>query len=202
MALPTVPATVKLSWFYTMNGEPAMNRIHVSVASTLPTAGDCTTLAQAGSAWWQANVKALVPSTFILREVNAVSIAEVNGPQGTATAGLPMPGTNAGVSLPNNVSFAVSLRTGLTGRSARGRWFWGGLTEDQVTLNSVTAPTVALIVGAIDTLISTIQGLSAQVVIVSYFANKVLRPGGPVKFIVTDALAVDDIVDSQRGRLH
>ena len=202
MPFVAVPATVKASFFYTLSGQPAMNRIHISVAPTLPTAGDCATIAAALASWWLGNCQALVPATMLLRAVEAVSIAEANGPQATFSAGLPAAGTHNSPALPNNVSLAVSLRSGLTGRSARGRWFWAGLTEDQVTENLVGAGPAADIVAAIDNLLSTIAGLSAFPAIVSYVANGVPRPGGPVKFFISDALLVDDVVDSQRGRLH
>jgi len=46
------------------------------------------------------------------------------------------------------------------------------------------------------------EGRSNAPVIVSYYSGGALRPGGPVYFVITDALAVDTTVDSQRGRLH
>jgi len=202
MALPVVPATVKASWFYTLNGEPAMNRMHIGVAATLPSAGDCATIASAMANWWLTNCVGLVPPVMSLRAVEVISIAEANGPQATFSAGLPTPGTHNFGSMPGNCSFCVSLRTGLTGRSARGRWYWAGLCEDQVLDNTVNSGTITSIVGAIDNLLTTITALSAFPVIVSYISGGVPRPGGPVKFIITDALATDNIVDSQRGRLH
>jgi hypothetical protein len=148
------------------------------------------------------NVQPLVGSGLELRSVEAVSIAEQNGPQAVFSAGLPAAGALAQQMLPGSVAFCVSLRTGLTGRSARGRYYWQGLTEDQVSGNTVASGTVTSIVGAMDNLISTITGISAFPVIVSYFSGGIARPGGPVTFLINDALAVDNIVDSQRGRLH
>jgi len=137
-----------------------------------------------------------------LRQVHCMSIAEVNGPQATFSAGLPLAGTSGQPSVPNNVSFCVSLRTGLTGRSARGRWFWAGLGEGQVTGNNVDTGVATAIVAAIDALLNTITAIGGSPVIVSYNSGGGPRPGGPVKFVINDALAVDTIVDSQRGRLH
>lgn len=202
MAFVPVPATIKCSLFYTMQGIQAMNRIHVGVGSSLPTEADCATVAAAVANWWLSNCQALVPTTTSLRAVEAISIAEQNGPQATFSAGLPAAGTVISPALPNNVTVAVSLRTGLTGRSARGRWFWVGLSEGQVVENEVSAGPLASIVAAMDALIGVIDGLAADPLIISYVANGVPRPGGPVKFIITDALVVDSIVDSQRGRLH
>lgn len=202
MAFVPVPATVKVAWFWDINGQPAMNRLHVRGSTSLPTEAGCALIASTAANWWIGNVKSLVPSTIALREVLAISIAEENGPQATFSSGLPSAGTNGSPSLPGNNAFCVSLRSGLTGRSARGRWYWGGLTEADVTGNEVAAGSVTGIVGAIDNLLSAMNGIGAVPVIVSYFSGGVPRPGGPVTFVITDALAVDNIVDSQRGRLH
>ncbi len=202
MTLPLAPTIIKVSLFQTLNGQPIMNRIHVKVAATNPTAADCATLASAVAGWWTGNVKALVGDQLSLREVHAMSLAEANGPQATFSSGLPSAGTLLAATLPGNVAFCVSLRSGFTGRSARGRWYWAGLTEAQVALNAVDGGTVTSIVAAMDNLISTITGLSASPVVVSYFSGGILRPGGPVYFVINDAIAVDNIVDSQRGRLH
>jgi hypothetical protein len=104
--------------------------------------------------------------------------------------------------LPGNVSIAVSLRTGLTGRSARGRWFWQGLTEGQVVGNTLDSGLGLSIVAAFNNLITIINAFPSTLVIASYVSNGAPRPGGPVYFIVNTALLVDLTVDSQRGRLH
>lgn len=202
MPFVAVPATIKASLFYTLNGQPAMNRIHVGVSATLPTVLGCAGVATALADWWLGNAQGLVGPTMALRAVEAISIAEPNGPQFTFSAGLPAAGTGTSPCLPGNNAFCVSLRTGLTGRSARGRWYWAGLQEGQVVENVVDSGAVASIVGAIDNLKDAILAIDATPVIVSYVANKAPRPGGPVKFVIIDALATDNIVDSQRGRLH
>jgi len=201
MPFVPVPATIKCSFFYTYQGQQTMNRIHVSHPASFPSEADCQAVANTAAAWWTGNVQSIVTNTLALRQIQATSIAEPNGPQATFSAGLPASGASTSPPLPNNVAFCVSLRSGLAGRSARGRWYWQGLTEEQVAGNIVAGGVVLSIVAAMDNLISTLSGGGAQTVIVSYNANGVPRPGGPVKFIITDALAVDDVIDSQRRRL-
>jgi len=202
--MPFVPAPtiVKCSWFYTLNGQPAMNRIHVTTGTTLPTEAECASIAASGASWWEDNCQAIVHPNMILREVQAMSIAEANGPQAVFSSGFPLAGTLGQPGLPGNNSFCVSLRTGLTGRSARGRWYWAGLTEGQVTDNEVLSGSVTSIVAALDNLINALTSGPIQPVIVSFVSGGVPRVGGPVYFPITDALAVDNVVDSQRGRLH
>jgi len=202
MAFVPVPATIRVNFFQTLNGQPTMNRIHVRGAESLPSQGSCAVVAASLAGWWDTNVQALVGTGLSLREVQAVSIAEQNGPQASFTAGFPLVGTLDNPMLPGNCAFCVSWRTGLTGRSARGRWYWQGLVEPQVVDNNVDEGVAAAIVAAMDNLITTITGISAFPVIVSYNSGGGPRVGGPVTFLITDALAVDTVVDSQRGRLH
>lgn len=202
--MPFVPAPtiVKVSVFQDLNGQPIMNRMHVGVPNTLPTAGDCATLAAIFANWWLTAIAPISSNQLILREVEAVSIAEQNGPQATFTTGLPQAADLINPSLPGNIAFCVSLRTGLTGRSARGRWYQGGLTEGDVVGNVASSTYVADVVAALDGLIGIVIAAAATPMIVSYVSGGIPRPGGPVYFPITDALAVDNIVDSQRGRLH
>jgi len=202
--MPFVPAPniVKVSWFYTLNGQPAMNRIHVTTTSTFPDAALCATIAGIGRAWWVAEAAPLVHPGMILREVQALSIAQQNGPQASDVTGLPQAGTLGQAAMPGSNAFCVSLRTGLAGRSARGRWYWGGLTDQQVTDNNVDAGPAAAIVAAMAQLIADMVTTTTFPVILSYINNGDPRPGGPLAFGITDVLAVDTTVDSQRGRLH
>jgi len=175
MALPIAPTIIKCSLFQTLNGQPIMNRFHIKVGATNPSQAECAAVASAVAGWWTGNVQTLVGDALQLREVHAMSLAEVNGPQATFSSGLPASGTITSPTLPGNVAFCVSFRTGLTGRSARGRWYWAGLTENQVAQNAVDGGTAASIVGAMDNLISTITGIAASPVIVSYYTNGALR---------------------------
>jgi hypothetical protein len=177
-----------------------MNRIHVNVGHA-PTVEDCALIAQTVGDWWDDNVQAIVATNVVMREVYVKSIAVANGPEATYSAPFPLAGLLAGDSLPNNVSIAVSLRSGLTGRSARGRWFWYGITEGQVDANTMNVAAISIIDAAITNLREDIIGLGFQWVIVSYVANGAPRPGGPVYFIVTTITIVDSTVDSQRRRL-
>lgn len=111
------------------------------------------------------------------------------------------PGTGAGTSIPNNVSFVTSLRTGFTGRSARGRvyhmpppasFFTGPNTVSQTYADAQIDILEALIAAA-GTELWTLVVLSRQQNNV-ILANAVPRP-------VTDLVSRNLRTDSQRGRL-
>jgi len=202
MPFVAVPAAVKVSWFYTYNGQNCMNRMYVNRTESEPNAATCAAIASQAAAWWIGNCRTLVPTTCELRLVEAVSVAVQNGPSATFSSGLPSIGTHASPALPGNNTICVSLRTGLTGRSARGRWYWVGLAEDQVAGNLLDGAVASAITGAVDSLLSAMNAINSAPLIVSFQNNGVPRPGGPVKFFINDALMVDTIIDSQRGRLH
>lgn len=200
MSFVPAPNIVELQFRQTFDLQRTMNRIHINVL-TVPTEAICQSIATAGAVWWTNNVAPLVPPELQLREVYCKSLAVENGPQATFSSGFPAPGALGQPALPNSVSIAASLRTGLTGRSARGRWFWQGLTENQVTGNEVAAGTLTSIDAALTNLKAAIAGLGYAWVIVSFFSGGGPRPGGPVYFLVSDILFIDSVVDSQRRRL-
>ncbi|KKL06208.1 hypothetical protein LCGC14_2598340 [marine sediment metagenome] len=111
-------------------------------------------------------------------------------------------GTVLAPALPGNVTMAVKKSSGLTGRSARGRLFWIGLTAGQLDANENQVGVVAAadIVSNIDSLRASIAGTVWSPVIVSRFLNKVKRPFG-ITFPWIANSTVDRNVDSMRPRL-
>lgn len=200
--MPFIPAPniVEVQFRTTYGDQATMNRIHVDVF-TEPTELICQGLATACGEWWVDNVLAITPTTLVLREVYVKSLASQPGAEATFSAGLPAPGTFGQPQLPNNCTIAVSLRSGLTGRSARGRWYWQGLTEGQVTGNQLGTGAETDILAAMQNLKNAVEAARYSWVIVSFFSGGGPRPGGPVYFNVTDILLVDSTVDSQRRRL-
>jgi len=200
MAFIPAPNLVSVEFRTTWDGQQTENRINVDLL-TAPTAANVQALATACHTWWVGNVTALTPASLILREVFVRDQSTLNGFAATAAPTGSVPGTLSGNSLPNNVAICASIRTLFTGRSARGRWYWQGLTESQVTGNTVDAGTLASIDAALTNLASVVAALSHFWVIASYFSGGVPRPGGPVYFVVNDIIFVDATVDSQRRRL-
>jgi len=200
--MPFIPAPniVEVQWRTTFAGQETMNRIHVDVLGA-PSADDVQNLATECGNWWTGNVQDLVPPDLELREVYAKSIATQPGPEATFTAGLPAAGLLGQPALPSNCSICASLRSGETGRSARGRWYWQGLTENQVAGNVVASGTQTDILAALFNLKGVISGAGFLWVIVSFYSNNVVRPGGPVYFPVNTITMVDGFIDSQRRRL-
>jgi len=112
------------------------------------------------------------------------------------------PGALTAVGLPGNATVAIKKQSGLTGRSARGRLYWIGLTNLnlQVDKNKLDAVAVNAIEFALEATRTAILGVGWTPVIVSRFLDGVLRPtGATFNWINTEAVNFD--VDSQRRRL-
>lgn len=200
MPFVAAPNIVEMQFRCTYDLQRTMNRIHINVL-TVPTVAICQSLATAGAVWWTNNVTALTVATLGIREVYCKSLAVMNGPEASFSTGFPVVGTLGQSPLPSSTSIAASLRSGLTGRSARGRWFWQGLGETQVDGNVVTAGTITSIDAALTNLKSAITALGYTWAIVSFYSGGGPRVGGPVYFLVSDILFTDSVVDSQRKRL-
>jgi hypothetical protein len=200
--MPFVPAPniVEVQFRQSLEGSQTMNRIHINVLET-PTSAIILSILGNLKSWWEDNVEDLVSSNLELREMYGKSLETQPGPEATFSSGLPLAGTITTEPLPANCSLAVSLRSGETGRSSRGRWFWQGFTESQASGSTVSGGVVASIDAAMTNLKSVIDGLGYVWVIVSYFHDNAPRVGGPVYFAVNDILIVDDVIDSQRRRL-
>ena len=111
------------------------------------------------------------------------------------------PGTAAGVPAPNNTSNCITLRTGHTGRSARGRFYAFPTSASNIVspVNFVHAYT-AFLVTFLESVRINCGAIGWQLVILSRRNAGVLRPlgvGTPVAF----AEGRNDEIDSQRGRL-
>jgi hypothetical protein len=112
-------------------------------------------------------------------------------------------GRVASPALPNNVSIAVSLRTGFVGRSNRGRNFLVGIPESKVVGNSADASWCNDVLNNYDTLLSTLVAHSPSLSLVVYSR----RSGGAWRSVastpeVNNVVFTDTVIDSQRRRLH
>jgi len=95
--------------------------------------------------------------------------------------------------LPGNVAFCVSLRTALAGRSTRGRKYFAGLGEGDVSGNEFDGGRIATLLTGVNDLIANLVTNGTPLAI---FSRTI-----PALTQVQTATAVDAFVDSQRRRL-
>jgi len=150
--------------------------------------------------WFEDNILPIVTTDYVLREVYAIDLTTENSGSATHTVAASTQGLDASPALPNNVAICVSFRTAQRGRSFRGRNYIAGLTEGDVTGNTIAAAQSSALVTAYGQLFSLFPPGGAFWVVVSRFTANLPRTVG-ISTPVTSVLIVDSTVDSQRRRL-
>lgn len=155
-------------------------------------------VANAVGAGWLAQL----PSTWVGTEVYAKDLTAPIAFQSTDVTIAGMPGLATGTPLPNNVTLAIARRSGLTGRSARGRIFWMGMTQLFLDTNEnfVSSGTAGVLVANCEEVDIAIATVGATSVIVSRFTGGAARVVGET-FPVADWIVTDLRVDTMRERL-
>src|SRR5215216_1560806 len=203
--MPFVPVTntVLAELRMTADNQFVENTLYFEYLS-LPTLAEMTTLGQALIDWWDANIAPLTWVGVELREVVVTSLNSGTGLQATVVPAVTQLGELNVSALPMNVSLTISFRTGLRGRSFRGRNYVVGLVEGQTTgANQIDSATSAAFVDAYSLLLDFGQDIGASWVVVSRFSgvdangDPIPRAAG-VTTPITSVLVVDNIVDSQR----
>jgi len=201
MAFIPVANTAQLDIIYTCDSQRVENTLYARF-STAPDATQIADLAAAVKAAWIDNIMPLLSSTVSLIAVEASDLTSASGPQTIDTGGLPEAGGVTSRAMPSNVALCVSFRTGLRGRSFRGRNYLPGMSSDAVSegVNEVNAAYQTSIRNAYLAVQLTIEGVGAEWVVVSRYADGSPRTAG-VATPITNVVFTDNVVDSQRRRL-
>lgn len=199
MTFIPAPNVVSVEIRCTRDNQKVENRLHINVL-TAPTPAILASVAAAVKARFVSTWLPLLPTDVILRELYLADQTTQFGPTHTQPGLAGEVGTRAGPPLPNNITLCYSLRTAERGRSRRGRLYWMGFQEGDVTLNNVDATHAENIRVAIGSMRGDIATAGWAWVITSYQENKVARVTA-ASTIVTSVALVDTVVDSQRRRL-
>ena len=112
----------------------------------------------------------------------------------------PVSGGRPGEGLPGNVTFAVTHLTGLTGRSNRGRTYFGGLAEADVNGDYFATARANGLRDGLSSVRSAASQAGWTMVVLSRALNKQIRPQA-VAIPIIGFRYRDLFVDSQRRRL-
>lgn len=199
--MPFIPAanTVQVELFFQWNTQRCENVFYFE-AGTVPNLLDMPSLLDQCRLAWSNNLRALIAPTVSLVEMKATDLSAQTGFVHQTSVGLPMSGTSASASLPNNCSLVMTKRTALRGRSFRGRTYIIGLTEALVTDNIV----VNTFVTAATTWLTSMSDITVGSnhyfhAIVSRQNGGVARNNAVVQRIT--GITSDGSIDSQRRRL-
>lgn len=183
-------------------GQVAENVYHVLLPAN-PTIDDLVALVGTFDDWDAGAMHTHRVATSILFKIVGTDLSSAAGPRFEFFLPAPRAGTNASAPLPNNVTIAVSMRTGARGRSFRGRVFYIGLPASYLdttgqSLNS-TATTQTL--SDWNALLGDVEAGGVGVLcVLSRRSGGVARANG-IGTQVSSIVLADAFVDSQRRRL-
>lgn len=194
------PNVAEVLMNFTYQGEPAQNTLYF-IGGSEPTEATLTQLATDVYNRWANEAAPFCPATVRLNTVEANSLDQAEAPTYTYTPPVAVTGEDLGTSAPNNVTITVSFRTGLGGRSRRGRNYWIGLLEANVNNNRVDSAVRTLILAYYSGYIGAGTFSEGwQWGVYSRFTNNAPRLTG-LFTPITSVIFADDVVDSQRNRL-
>lgn len=181
------PNTVRCTLIFSQ-ADSSQAQMNVHVKGNAPaTAATLSALAAELVTWFgtdpgTGSPKAFMSTAYSLASQYLRALDSQASPSLVSNTSLPISGTDStGTILPEGLTFCLTLRSGLAGRSQRGRVFVPGLTDgsmSNVGENLVSSTTAAHLVAAYNNMLTliaaaTISGWTSQeVVIASYEQNK------------------------------
>lgn len=200
MPFQSVPECAEIVLNATCAGKPIANVLHARLPGGYGT-GDIDALAAAVVVATNGTYQPISNGNVLFNDVTCRGLELIND-YAKVDGGLSGPGTMGANPLPANVTFCATLRTGKTGRSARGRFysFPPGDTALSATPNTFTAGYVSDVINMLIDIQTQIAVVGWSLVVVSRFTAKTLRPVG-IAFPITSIAARNGLTDSQRGRL-
>lgn len=199
MAFQPVGQTYQATLNYRQDAQEVQNCLYfeyTGVADSTP----MTNLANALITWWGSNLKPLQSTTVALDNVEVRDLEVEGGLVVVSQSSLPDFGSQGDTPLPNGTCLSVSFRTGLAGRSHRGRNYTVGMTQSQYIQSDAELAYATAIVEAYEALISLATAQDLVWVVVSRWLNKAKRAVG-IRTPITSVLVADLTLDSQRRRL-
>jgi len=181
------------------DGQLAINRLYCATAS-VPTMTD---LEEIGDALYDVYVAQIIPDMSSWAQLDGIRVRAMNEEEGLFfedTNSYPQPGGNVSSSPTGaQVTYTVTLNTGLVGRSARGRVYGVGLPPGGFTTNRLTDAEQAALQDGWNAVASAMETAGHALQVVSFQEGGVLRTEGRPLPVVS--VNVRFPVATQRRRL-
>lgn len=198
MAFPPTPNVARVTVTGLLEGQQVVNVYYIrSSEGWIPL--DFIALADEFVDWLRDAVLPLLAQEFVYTLIEIIDLTVANGIVYTRVIDPPNTGGVADDAMPNETAWCMSLRTGQSGRSFRGRKFFSGIPRLNVVGNNVTLAYANAWAGAMQNLITRMSTISREWVVVSTIQNGVPLAEGEATPI-TSVIYTDLILDSQRPR--
>lgn len=199
MPFVPVPGVIQLEAVYNQAGQITENTFYYQAPGT-PTVTDLEELCAAWLVEWDASLQSYIPNETSLINIKATDLLTNISPVVNWATGLPLAGIRGANILPHNVTLVFTRRTQFRGRSWRGRIYWPGLVESDVTQSQVQGPFVSAAIGALMTTnaVTTTLGVWEGVHVSRRQEGQWLTTG---EFSPITTWTSDGTVDSMRRRL-
>lgn len=193
--MPFIPAdeTVRIAINFQDNlGNEAVNVIHVMTDEAPVTLSVIGSMFDVIENWLASDWADVAGQNWTAFLLEGRDLTTATGPVLTREV------TEAGVltaeNLPSQNTIAISLRTGVAGRSGRGRLYHVGLVESQVTGNYINGATLTALLTAYDALRTQLETAGFFWIVASFISNGVPRVAAqrrPVQSVVLSDSRVD-----------
>jgi len=197
MPFLATPQGIEVKLIMSQNSIPVVNVWHVKAAGAV-TPADLTSVMGQFDSWLTASYANIIQPSVLFTEWIVTDISVAGGAQVTqvpTTAN----GQATGSQSAANAAFVASLRTGLSGRSNRGRTYVPGISQSSIVDAQHVAGAYATAVNAsFVTLISALTLAGYKLCVLSKYLAGVLRVAGLLIDIIQ--VITDTKIDSQRRR--
>lgn len=198
MALPPVPNGLRITLEYTLNGKVVVN-VYYAIKSTPIVTVDLTNVATAVLQWWRTFLKGGLSQDIALTKIRVQDVSVPDGGYIEQVVTSNNTGSVASQAMPNNVALVVSLQSGLSGRSRRGRTYVPGLPENEVSGSYVGQTFLQGFIDAYVELATALQLQLCSLAIVSFYGNG--APRAVPQITLVTRVAANTRIDTQRRRL-
>lgn len=199
--MPFVPFanTAEFELRFTKGGEQVENTLYFQ-RSAAWTSVTLRAVADAVRTYVTSDMMAVLPEDVTFREVYARDLSTEESFDATSPAVGTVVGS-AGEAMPNNVTICVTFRSGVTGRSNRGRNYVVGIPHDALLdPNTITGTYASAVISVWNGFIALADDNTSTWVIASRFHNGAPRTVGSTQAVLSVNL-YDLKLDSARRRL-
>lgn len=206
MPFVPVPNTAEFELVYSYDDQICENTLWIQFAAA-PEAGALEGVAAILHTWFTGAFGPNLSSAVSLTKIRGTSHDSSLGAGIEYTTGLPEAATGPADGAPGNVAPCISFKTGLRGRSFRGRNYIVGVPMEELDHATLDSGWMAAVTGAYNDLPSLLEPASAVWVVASRFegvdpvTHKPIPRDTGVATPVTSAAFADNKSDSQRRRL-